>query len=645
MSRHTFSDSAKLRAGAAAIAILALLAGPARANLTLRMEDFATAPMTGSVAFPSATQASAYLARINFLSEDPVDANRLFVNDQNGPLYVLDRTTRQFTQYMDFDGRGAATGLFPRLYTSGGYATGLVTLEFDPDYANNGKFYTVHVEQGSGSKLPDASAHPGFDPTGYTTTASINAPGFGGEPGGYQNVLVEWTDTNPVNATFEGTARELLRIGQASRIHPMGDIVFNPNAAPGDADWRMMYVAIGDGATGENGSTRSVPQTLDNLAGKILRIRPDDAGATAALTASTNGRYFVPDDNPFTQINNAAVRDEVYALGLRNPHRLSWDGPTDSLIANDIGLHTWEEVNIIHAGGNYGYADREGNQRLNSFYQPVSLPGTDEIDYYATGSTVAGAVMPLYPVAQYGHGQAGSGLPEGDAISSGFIYRGANIPSLQGKYVFGDVSTGQLFWLDVDEMLAADDGNPATLADIHLIDVAWDSGGGEQVYTTVTPGGDTLGPMHQIVEIAYHGRGGQDPNLPGGAQTTGGEGRADVRWQVDAAGELYLLSKSDGMIRYVVAALGDADFNADGAVDGSDLLAWQRHAAGAGDLAQGDADADGLVTAADLGFWRDQYGAAAAIATVPEPANVALAVLAVLGGFATARSERSPSST
>lgn len=630
MHRISFGP-ASLQAALTVSVFLALADGIGRAALTLRMEDYAEAPITGD---PFAGGGSApYLARINFFADDPVDANRQFVNDQNGPLYMLDRTTKQFTEYMNFDGRGSATGLFPRLYKVGGFATGLVSFQFDPDYANNGKFYTIHVEQGSGSQLPDTSDHPGFNAAGYTTTSSINSPGYGGDPNGYQNILIEWTDSNTGNSTFEGTARELLRIGQASRIHPMGDIVFNPNAGPGDPDWRMMYISIGDGATGENGSTRLAPQQLDNLTGKILRIRPDIAGAGTAVSLSDNGRYYIPDDNPFTSINNSAVYDEIYALGLRNPHRVSWDGPTDALIANDIGLHSWEEVNIIHAGGNYGYAYREGNERLDNGYNRTPIPSNDEITYFATGFTAAGTVTPEYPVALYGHGLSGQGDPVGDAITSGYIYRGSNIPSLVGKYVFGDISTGQLYWVDVDEMFAADDGDPSTVAEIHLIDVAWDDGSGEDVYTTITPSGAILGPMHQIVQIAYHGRGGQDPNLPGGAATTGDQGRADIRWQVDAAGELYMMSKSDGVIRYVVEALGSADFNEDGDIDGGDFLAWQRNYVGAGGLAEGDADDDGIVGAADLAFWTRQFGTAVPVSPVPEPATALLLIPAALVGW------------
>jgi hypothetical protein len=252
-----------------------------------------------------------------------------------------------------------------------------------------------------------------------------------------------------------------------------------------------------------------------------------------------------------------------------------------------------------------------------------------------TAATTSGTMTPVYPVVQYGHGLAGQIGPEGDSISSGYVYRGSNIPSLYGKYIFGEITTGQVFWCDFDEMLAADDGDPNTMAEIHAIDIAWNNpadSAGEATFATITPNGAVLGPLFQIVEDGYKARGGTDPNLPGGAAVTGNNGRADIRLQVDENGELYILSKSDGMIRYIVEALGDADFNGDNQVDGADYLIWQRNLGSAGELAQGDADGDGWVTAADLGYWRRQFGQDPPLRAVPEPAAIVLA--AAIAAFA-----------
>ena len=131
----------------------------------------------------------------------------------------------------------------------------------------------------------------------------------------------------------------------------MGDLTFNPAARPGDPDWRVLYGEVGDGASGESRivAIRNNPQRLDNLVGKIIRIIPDLNEHVATSTVSDNGRYRVPNDNPFVKTKGA--RPEIWAYGLRNPHRLSWApdpaNPREpKLIANSVGYRTWETVNV-----------------------------------------------------------------------------------------------------------------------------------------------------------------------------------------------------------------------------------------------------------------------------------------------------------
>jgi glucose/arabinose dehydrogenase len=135
-------------------------------------------------------------------------------------------------------------------------------------------------------------------------------------------VIVEWTDKQIGNTTFEGTAREVLRMKMPGLFHPLNEITFNPAARPGDPDWRVMYLGVGDSGTGERqGPMRMHAQRLDTLHGKILRIIPTLSEHASTSTVSENGRYRIPNDNPFVSIEGA--RKEVWALGLRNPHRLT----------------------------------------------------------------------------------------------------------------------------------------------------------------------------------------------------------------------------------------------------------------------------------------------------------------------------------
>ena len=105
------------------------------------------------------------LARVNAIREEPGGADRLFVADMNGPLYILDKKTRQFTKYLDFDGRDDRPGLFHRFFITSGYGNGLNGFHFDPDYRRNGKFYTVHMEDPNltVSNLPDNKNHAGLE--------------------------------------------------------------------------------------------------------------------------------------------------------------------------------------------------------------------------------------------------------------------------------------------------------------------------------------------------------------------------------------------------------------------------------------------------------------------------------------------------
>ena len=189
-----------------------------------------------------------------------------------------------------------------------------------------------------------------------------------------------------------------------------------------------------------------------------------------------------------------------------------------------------------------GVKRREGNEIVKDDNTTGPLPALDKILVYVHDTPTEELVVPTYAVAQYGHVPGG-----GDAIGTGYVYQGKAIPALQGKYVFTDITTGRIWYSDYKEMLAADDGKPNTMAQIHELKISWKNpnspGASEQIYDTMFP----------IAEAAYHARGGKDPDLPG-RSTVSGEGRADTRVAVDAAGELYIYTKTDGVIRQVVGA-------------------------------------------------------------------------------------------
>jgi hypothetical protein len=164
------------------------------------------------------------------------------------------------------------------------------------------------------------------------------------------------------------------------------------------------------------------------------------------------------------------------------------------------------------------------------------LPALDVVPLQIGEEATRETVIPLYPVIQYGHTATG-----GDSIGSGFVYNGQAIPALRGKYIFTDLTTGRIWYTDYSDMLAADDGKAETLARLREVKVRFK----ERVYDDMFP----------IVEAAYVARAGGNRQMARRNDMIKG-GRADVRFSIDASGELYLYSKSDGMIRRVVGATG-----------------------------------------------------------------------------------------
>jgi hypothetical protein len=286
---------------------------------------------------------------------------------------------------------------------------------------------------------------------------------------------------------------------------------------------------------------RHNPQRLDTLVGKILRIIPDLSVHTSTSTVSANGRYRIPNDHPF--VNTAGAHGEIWAYGLRNPHRLTWEvdparPSNNQLLAMVIGLHTWEAVDVIHKGANYGYSEREGTEQLLSTNLTGPLPADDRIPMLISDTVTHGTVTPTYPVLEYNHAQ-------GFSIMGGFVYHGTRLPALRGKFVLGDILTGRLWYADYAEMLAADDGKAATVAPLHDVQIRWNDpndapDAGLVTYPTMRP----------IVTAAFDAR----RHAAASDATTPMPARADIRFGFDAQGEVYILSKVDGMIRAVTGA-------------------------------------------------------------------------------------------
>jgi len=241
---------------------------------------------------------------------------------------------------------------------------GLLGLAFHPDFANNGFFY-VHY----------SASNP------------------------RRSMLSRFTYNSQTGLASAGSEFVLLQVNQPFSNHNGGSLAFGPD--------NKLYIAFGDG--GDSGDPNDNAQDRGNLHGTILRIDVD-----------TGNPYSIPPDNPF--VGEAGVREEIWAYGLRNPFRFSFDRQTGTLWAGDVGQNAIEEIDIVQAGGNYGWRVLEGTQSFAS-----------------SQKTPLNAILTA-PVFEYDHSL-------GYAVIGGYVYRGAASPTLWNTYIYGDFGSGRIWSL------------------------------------------------------------------------------------------------------------------------------------------------------------------------------------------------------
>jgi hypothetical protein len=300
-------------------------------------------------------------ARLNALQLAPDGSGRIFVNDLNGPFYVIDGVT--VSTYMDFG------LLFTNLKTSPGLASGFVSFALHPEFASNGLIYTVHAEV-----VGSTAANLG--PTLPVTVIQ-------------HSILTEWEATDPALNVFAGSSRELIRIASPHTHHNLGEISFNPASGPGDDDYGLLYLAAGDFGSVQSSQPEQL-QRLDTPYGAMLRIDPLGGPFTRGATTYD---YGIPPGNPFASDGDPDTFDEIYAYGFRNGHRIIWDtAHSGAAFVADIGEQNIEEVDALVAGANYGWPEREGTYAIDvttSLANVFALPPDDASYGYR------------YPAAQY----------------------------------------------------------------------------------------------------------------------------------------------------------------------------------------------------------------------------------------------------
>lgn len=418
-----------------------------KSGLRLQLEKVTTAPATAD---------QVPLARITKMTVLPGTPDRPFIVDHRGQLYEM--MGNQLRLFMDMNKERSGFIHKP------GLATGFGSFAFHPEFYQNGLLYTTHTEK------------PNSAPADFAYADSIKVT--------LQWVLTEWKMDDPKSPEFKGTGRELFRVNMVSAIHGVQEVTFNPLAKPGSPDYGLLYIGVGDGGASENGFY-FICNDNTKIWSSVLRIDPRGKN-------SRNGRYGIPSTNPYANSTNPAIKREVFCRGFRNPNRITW-APDGRMLITDIGHANAEEINLGIVGADYGWPEREGTFVINHRGRMANVyPLPQESRKYT------------YPVAEYDH-------DEGNAISGGFVYTGSAVPELTGKYIFGDIVNGRVFYIDMAQLKMGEQ------APVHELDI--------QLNGTVTD-----------------------------FRTISGSKKTDLRFGQGLNNELYLFTKADGVIYKVVGS-------------------------------------------------------------------------------------------
>ncbi len=293
-------------------------------------------------------------------------SDRVFVAEQQGVVrfFANDQNVKNTTVFLDIESRVE--------YKDKENEEGLLGLAFHPDYKKNGEFFIY-----------------------YTTTDTPQTSVI-------SRFRISKDDPNKADPASE---EELLRIKQPFWNHNGGTIVFGPDG--------YLYIALGDG--GKANDPFDNAQNLGTLLGSVLRIDVNHK--------SDGKNYAIPKDNPF--VGRKGARPEIWAYGLRNIWRMSFDRQTGELWAGDVGQNLWEEIDILVSGGNYGWNIREGK---NPFGPKGAGPHKNLIE----------------PIWEFHH------AVDGKSITGGGVYRGKKLPELQGAYLYADYVSGRVWALQYD---------------------------------------------------------------------------------------------------------------------------------------------------------------------------------------------------
>lgn len=409
-------------------------------------------------------------ARMMHLIDEP-GTRRLFVNDMRGPIYSVTYDGSAVRLYVDVN--APAWGV---LVQSRGRERGVQSFAFHPQFnqpgtSGFGKFYTF-TDTSNTKPMPD------FRPNGGTRT--------------HDTVLLEWTAKTPAGDVYDGgPPRELMRIEQPFANHNGGLVAFNPTAAPGTPDFGLLYISNADGGSG--GDPLNLAQNLASVFGKLLRIDP-------LGTSGRNGQYGIPPSNPFVSNRTPDALGEIYAYGVRNGQRFAWDSKNGDLFLADIGQNQVEEIDLVRPGTNLGWNKWEGSYRFRD-------GGVDPSNARSDPSVT-------YPIVEVGHRDPL--LSSRSALTISGVYRGTDIPALSNRLIFGEVVSGEVFYVNAEKLPA---------------------GGQGDVRRILVRDGGMPRRFLEVVRAEAARQGTPEPQ------------RVDLRFGRGPRGQIFLLNKGDGVIR------------------------------------------------------------------------------------------------
>jgi hypothetical protein len=427
--------------------------------VTVNFVEFATIPDISNEA-----------PRMMTMVDEPV-TRRLFVSTMRGPIYSVSYDGKTVTPYLDVNAPEWGVPV-----QSQGTERGVQSIAFHPQFNQRGT--------------------PGFGRFYvYTDTSNMTAKADflpSGDPHTHDLVLLEFTAKTPASATYDGGGpRELFRVAHPYPNHNGGMLGFNPLAAPRSPEFGLLYVGSADGGSG--GDPLNHAQNLGSVFGKILRIDP--LGKNSA-----NGKYGIPASNPFVKKDGAL--GEIYAYGLRNPQRFSWDAKNGRMFVADIGQNIVEKISLVTAGANLGWNKWEG-----SFTYGPREVGT---------ANQRGDVAVTFPVAEFDHTDP---LLRRPAVTGVYAYREGPMKQLQNKLIFGDNPSGEIFYVSADDL---------------------PKGGQDPIRRILF---NDKGASKTLLQLI------QEKNT---AQGKTPAARADLRLAVGSQGQMFVMNKRDGVIRLLV---------------------------------------------------------------------------------------------